>query len=276
MQRDSLGRALAAVNGIRLFCRDTGSDLPAMLCLHGRWGRGETWTNFIDRYHERYRIIAPDQRGHGLSDKPGSGYAAEDMARDAYELIAQLQCLPAVVVGHSMGGRVAAHLAALYPESVRGVAILDEQLGGTAIGPATAGAAEDDDGLTRDWPTPYATINEALRDLQGRFKHESNVRYFAESLTETLDGYDFLFSRRAMAAIARACRDWRDILERIECPVLIVRAAESWCLSKKEADEMCSIARDCTYFEVTDSDHMVYADNPAEFHAGFEEWLRRF
>jgi pimeloyl-ACP methyl ester carboxylesterase len=270
-----VGRALAAANGIRIFCRDTGSSLPAILCLHGRWGRGETWIDFMERYMDRYRIIAPDQRGHGLSDKPGGGYAAEDFARDAYELVAQLDCLPIVIVGHSMGGRVGAYLAALYPEAVRGVAILDEQLGDSAAGSPPGGVESDDNGLTRDWPTPYATIAEALRDLRARFTYESNVRYFAESLTETLDGYDFLFSRRAMNAIARACRGWRDILGRIECPVLIVRAAESRCLSKEEADTMQSIARNCTFFEVSGSDHMVYADNAEEFYGGFDEWLRR-
>jgi Predicted hydrolases or acyltransferases (alpha/beta hydrolase superfamily) len=226
------------------------------------------------RHRDRYRIIAPDQRGHGLSDKPGSGYGAEDMARDAYELLRQLQCPPAIVVGHSMGGRVAAYLAALYPEAVKGVAILDEGFGG----PVAALASDDpnDDGLTRDWPTPYSTIDEALRDLGGRFKRQSSVRYFAESLVETLDGYDFLFSRRAMAAIARASRDWRDSLGRVECPVLLVRAAESWSVPREEADEMRGIAKDCTYVEVPDSDHLVYLDNPAEFYRGFDEFLRRF
>ncbi len=273
MSRHVLGRAVAAVNGIRLFCRDTLSQSPCILCLHGRWGRGETWSDFIARYRDRYRIIAPDQRGHGLSDKPGSGYSAEDMARDAYELVTQLRCVPAIVVGHSMGGRVAAYLAALYPEAVKGVVIIDEQLGCTAFAPATDDPT--DDGLTRSWPTPYSTMDEALKDLGGRFKRPSNVRYFSDSLTETLDGYDFLFSRRAMAAIARARRDWRDILERIACPVFIVRAAESRCLSREEAREMASIAKDGSYYEVSDSDHLVYADNPDDFYRGFDGFIGR-
>mgnify|MGYP001133886209 FL=1 len=239
MSRHVLGRAVAAVNGIRLFSRDTLSHHPCILCLHGRWGRGETWSDFIMRYRDRYRIIAPDQRGHGLSDKPGSGYGAEDMARDAYELLTQLRCTPAIVVGHSMGGRVAAYLAALYPEAVKGVAILDEGFEASNLTPTCDDAG--DDGLTRDWPTPYSTIDEALRDLGGRFERPSSVRYFVESLTETLDGYDFLFSRRAMAAIGRANRDWRDILGRISCPVFVVRASESRCLSREGAREMCSL-----------------------------------
>lgn len=275
MSRHVLGRAVAAVNGIRLFCRDTGTDGPCVVCLHGRWGRGETWIDLVKRYRDRYRIVAPDQRGHGLSDKPGSGYEAADMARDIHELIAKIGCGQAIVIGHSMGGRVAGYLAALYPESVRAVAILDEQLGASVRAPDPAPDAGNDDGLTSSWPTPYVSLDEALADLRRRFKRETNVRYFLESLVETVDGYDFLFSRRAMAAIGRACRDWSDILERVRCPVLLVRAAGSFCLTREDADRMRALARDCSYFEVSDSDHMVYADNPAEFYAGLDEFLRR-
>jgi hypothetical protein len=50
---------------------------------------------------------------------------------------------------------------------------------------------------------------------------------------------------------------------------------DSWCLSEEEADRMKTMIRDCTYFEVTDSDHMVYADNPAEFYPQFDLFLKR-
>jgi 2-succinyl-6-hydroxy-2,4-cyclohexadiene-1-carboxylate synthase len=116
---------MAKVNGINLFYRDTLSGDQTILCLHGRWGRGETWTDLIARYRDRYRIIAPDQRGHGLSDKPIARYAGEDMAADAYELIRYLGCAPVIVVGHSMGARIGAYLAALYPQVVKAFALLD-------------------------------------------------------------------------------------------------------------------------------------------------------
>ncbi len=118
-------RAITEVNGINIFYRDTEEGEQTMLCLHGKWGRGETWSDFISRYRDRYRVVAPDQRGHGLSDKPVARYAAEDFAEDAYRLIEHLDCAPVIVVGHSMGGRAAAFLTALYPNMVKGCVILD-------------------------------------------------------------------------------------------------------------------------------------------------------
>jgi pimeloyl-ACP methyl ester carboxylesterase len=270
----SLARSTAHVNGVDIFYRDAGTAGRSILCLHGRWGRGETWTGLISRYKDRFRVIAPDQRGHGLSGKPEGPYTAEAMAADAHELMRHLGCLPAIVVGHSMGGRVAAYLAALYPGAVRAVAIVDE----TAAGPEEVtyklvGEDLEDDGLTSEWPTPYKTYDEALAHLSGRFKLDTNVRYFLESLAETPEGYDFLFSRRAMAAIARAYRSWHDILRKIECPALLVRAADSWCLSERDAANMRETIASCAYYEVSGSDHMVYADNPDEFYAGFDDFI---
>lgn len=274
MKNTKIKRGMIKVNGVNMFYRDTVFGDRSILCLHGKWGRGETWTDLMFRYKDRYRIIAPDQRGHGLSDKPVARYAAEDFAEDAYQLIKQLKCGPAIVIGHSRGGRNAAYLATLYPEEVKALAILDQQ----AEDPEKLSNLPPEkvtpfDKLTADWPTPYPTYDEALRDLRKRFNRETNVRYFLESLVETVEGYDFLFSRYAMAAIAEYTQRWYHILPQIECPVLFVRAEHSWCLSKEEAEKMRALIKNCTYFEVSNSDHMMYADNPDEFYPRFDQFL---
>jgi len=274
MEESKIKRAMIKVNGLNLFYRDTRSNNQSILCLHGKWGRGETWTDLMFRYKDRYRIITPDQRGHGLSDKPIARYAGEDFAEDTYQLIKRLECGPAIVVGHSMGGRNAAYLAALYPQEVKALAILDQQ----AEDPEKLSNLPPEkvspvDKLTADWPTPYPTYEEALRDLRKRFSRETNVRYFLESLVETVEGYDFLFSRYAMAAIGEYRQEWYHILPQIQCPVLLVRAKDSWCLSEQEAKKMRTLIKDCTYFEVANSDHMVYADNPDEFYPQFERFI---
>lgn len=267
-------RAMIKVNGVNLFYRDTSSGDQSILCLHGRWGRGETWTDFMSRYGNKYRIISPDQRGHGLSDKPVGRYAAEDLAEDVYQLIKQLNCSPVIAVGHSMGGRIAAYLTALHPEAVKALAILDETAegkeGGEYLPPEKIPPVDE---LTAEWPTPYPTYEDALLDLKKRFLRETNVQYFLESLVEAVDGYDFLFSRYAMSALAAHSRGWFHLLPQIQCPVLVVRAAESWCLSRENAEKMRKLITSCTYFEVDNSDHMVYADNPEQFYSHFEQFM---
>jgi pimeloyl-ACP methyl ester carboxylesterase len=267
-------RDFVTVNGINIFCRDTAEGKKTLLCLHGRWGRGETWTDLMRRYLDRYRVVAPDQRGHGLSQKPETGYSGTDFARDAYELIVRLHLDPVVVIGHSMGGRVAGTLAALYPEAIKGLAILDEPAQEQKREVVTTDDGTPTDPLTGDWPIPYPTYQAALDHLHGRFERETNVRYFLESLVETPEGYDYMFSRAAMGSIERDYCDWDDLLERIRCPVLLVRASNSWCLSQEEAARMRTAITGCSYFEIADSDHMVYADDPDEFYPGLDRFLK--
>lgn len=268
-----LQRSFTNVNGIKIFYRDTVAGPETMLLLHGRWGRGETWIDLMRHYHERYRIIAPDQRGHGLSDKPKGRYSAGDFAQDMYELIMKVDCAPVTVIGHSMGARVAGTLAALYPEVVKALAILDEPAGEPGHEYVLPEDAIPVDPLTSDWPTPYPTYQDALDHLREKFKLETNVRYFLESLIETSTGYDFLFSRYAMGAISRDYADWYEFLDRINCPVMLVKASESWCLSQEEADKIRLAIPDCFYCEISGSDHMVYADNPDEFYPGLDRFL---
>jgi 2-succinyl-6-hydroxy-2,4-cyclohexadiene-1-carboxylate synthase len=203
-------------------------------------------------------------------------YAAEDFAADVYGLIKRLRCGPVIAVGHSLGGRNAAYLAALHPKEVKALAILDQQAEDPeGISDLRPEEVPPVDKLTADWPTPYPTYEEAVQDLSQRFGRLSNVKYFLESLVETVEGYDFLFSRYAMSAIDAYRRSWYHILPQIQCPVLFVRAQESRCLSKEEADKMRGLIKNCTYFEVGDSDHMVYADCPEEFYPQFEKFLKK-
>lgn len=104
MKSIKIYRSIIKVNKINLFSRDTKTDAQTILCLHGRWGRGETWSDFINYYGERYRILAPDQRGHGLSEKPVSKYTAEEMSKDMSALLDYLGIKSVILVGHSMGG----------------------------------------------------------------------------------------------------------------------------------------------------------------------------
>ncbi len=272
----SYKRAEIDLRGLKLFYRDTEAGARNMLCLHGKWGRGETWTDLIERYRDRYRIIAPDQRGHGLSDKPVARYSADVQAQDAHDLLIELHATPAIVIGHSMGGRVGAYLAAAFPQAVKALIMID--IG--AAGPEKASDIKPEtlptrDGLTDDWPTPYASLQQAEQHLKLRFKYPSNVRYFMESLVETEKGYDFLFSRHAMGAVGTYMEDWFHLLPKIQCPTLLVQAGnkEDTELTDEITAKMASMISNCTFRKIADSGHMVYADNPGEFYVVLDAFL---
>ena len=77
------------------------------------------WTPVIEALAGQYDIIAPDARGHGLTDGPEQGYSAADHVADAAAFIQALKLDRPAVLGHSMGGAEATLLAASHPKLVR-------------------------------------------------------------------------------------------------------------------------------------------------------------
>ncbi len=89
-----------------------------MILLHGLSDSWFSWSRVLPLFPSGWRVYALDQRGHGDSDKPATGYAARDLAADVVAFLDAKAIRRATVVGHSMGGIVAQHVAALAPERV--------------------------------------------------------------------------------------------------------------------------------------------------------------
>jgi long-chain acyl-CoA synthetase len=88
-----------------------------MVFVHGFAGCAETWEYQVNHFSHRYRVIAPDLRGHGQSDAPFSQYTMPELVEDI-KTIAETLDLPErfVLVGHSFGGSICAEYAKAYPE----------------------------------------------------------------------------------------------------------------------------------------------------------------
>jgi pimeloyl-ACP methyl ester carboxylesterase len=275
MGKIKIYREIAKLNNIDIFYRDTKSNGPAILCLHGRYGRGETWTDFIHHYGEGYRVIAPDQRGHGLSGKPVAKYTAVEMAEDMVELLKYLKLEQVIVAGHSMGGRVSGHLAALHPEVVRALAILDKSAAGAA-GPITLplDQAPTDDPLTRDWPMPFASKEKARQFIRSVMDSDLSCDYFMESLVKTPKGFCMMFSAQAIAANIAYEESWFQLLPGIQCPVLLIRATGSGAVSDQDFARMQALIPRCTAREIHHPDHNVHLGDKKIFYGYFDAWLK--
>ena len=119
----------AQVNGTQLHYVRGGSG-PALILLHGF---PEDWYEFrlvMPRLANRFTVVAVDLRGVGDSAPAESGYDAANLAKDIYQLIRALGLEHVYVFGHDIGGIVAYAFARRYPQSARGVMILDSAVPG--------------------------------------------------------------------------------------------------------------------------------------------------
>ena len=111
-------------NGIRQHYLDAGEGPPVTL-LHGFPETSFAWRHQIPVLATRYRVIAPDLRGYGETDKPATGYDKRNMARDIVELTRSLGIETFALVGHDRGARVATRLAKDHPQIVDRLVVMD-------------------------------------------------------------------------------------------------------------------------------------------------------
>lgn len=113
-----------ASNGIPIYVEDNGAgDLPIVF-LHYWGGSSRTWRHVTSRLTHSYRTITTDHRGWGQSDAPTSGNTLADLVADAEGVIAALGLQHYILVGHSMGGKVAQLLASRRPSGMAGLVLV--------------------------------------------------------------------------------------------------------------------------------------------------------
>lgn len=101
---------------------ERGSGMPLLL-LHGFTGAGLSWADHIDAFAARARVLAPDLPGHGGTPPTATpwGMTVEATADSLATWLAEVHALPAVVLGYSMGARIALRLAVAHPAAIVGL-----------------------------------------------------------------------------------------------------------------------------------------------------------
>ena len=111
-------------NGTRIHVVQRGSGELALVFLHYYGGSSRTWDEGASELSDRYRIVATDHRGWGASEAPADGYRIADLAADAEGVIEALGLRRYVLVGHSMGGKVAQLIASRRPGGLEGLVLV--------------------------------------------------------------------------------------------------------------------------------------------------------
>ncbi|MBC7281068.1 alpha/beta hydrolase [Hoeflea sp.] len=244
---------------ISLNVRQAGAG-PLMLFFHGITANSAVFAPLMARLSDRFTTVAVDQRGHGLSDKPESGYEAADFADDIAALIRALDRGPAILVGHSLGSRNSVTAAAKYPDLVRSVVAMDfTPYIETEVFDALEARVNAGDQLFKDVETVEAY-------LAGRYPNipAPAIRIRAESGYHPVEGgLRPLASPAAMAQIAKGLRsDLTQAYRDVRKPVLIVRGGESRLVSAEALAKTSGLRPDLPVVVVPGADHYVNEVSP--------------
>jgi pimeloyl-ACP methyl ester carboxylesterase len=181
----------------------TGGHGPALLLIHGWPETWYAWRHVMPALARDFEVIAVDQRGIGLSDKPAGGYDTGTLATDLVKLMDALGHERFSVVGHDTGFAIGYALAADYPERVERIALAE--IPGPPTSAASPPAFLPDPVNNKLWHIPFNRVENLPEQLiagreaayfgyefaiQGGNVPEEAIRYYVDTVSnpESLHG----------------------------------------------------------------------------------------
>lgn len=254
----------------RLHYEEKGSG-PAVCLIHGLAGDLSAWRSQIDSLSSSYRVIAFDNRGAGQSYQADESESTLELARDTIELLDQLNVGNAQIVGRSMGGAIAQHMALLQPGRFDSLVLCAS--------------------FARLDPLGIRVLTNMREVLEWRNSWEDHARHsvpnfvsadFYNNSPEAIAQIEKLIggeTRNPACYVAQnhACleHDTLDRLGEIDTPVLVLAGGR---------DPICSLT--CTQWMIDglpnvesvifeDSSHFFLIEEPTRFAETLEGWLAR-
>lgn len=199
-----------------------------ILFVHGFGGHALQWEKQLAAYAEKYRVVAPDLRGHGLSDHPDSLYTMQEHVSDLERIVEQLNFPKQfVVIGHSFGGAIASSFTLRNQTRVEKLILI-----GTASS-FKLGVAQD---IVSRLPTQYA---EPLRPYLP-------VKFNAP-----------LFVMKRMYLDNVATWNGKDVLPQIHVPTLVILGVRDLVFEQSRYEEVADLIPNAQLAKIPVSAHMV-------------------
>lgn len=259
-------RKFLDVNGIILHYLDSEGQGQNILLLHGLMGRATGWLETARWLTPNYRVIAIDQRGHGLSEKVDNAYTRDHYVNDVIAVIEQLQLQPTILIGHSMGALHAWGVAARRPDLVNGLVIEDSSA------EKNYPQQEKWKKWYNSWPVPFESM-QAVRQYFGNLR-PMYADHFMEMMVEDADGYRPIlqFEHLLQTVAGWENQNYWDEIETIQCPTLVVRGEQSD-VPREELVKMAVRLQKGKFVEIPNAGHAIHYDQSTAWRVVVENFL---
>lgn len=252
-----------AAAAIRLHVAESG-DGPPLVLLHGLGASNEDWEYQLAAFSARYRCIAPDLRGFGLSPKAGN-YSVPRFAADVWALLDAQGIGRFGLIGHSMGGAVALQMAVEQPQRVDRLVLAD----------TLPSFCANSMGKRMLFATRYATMGLlGPKRLAGAIAQKlfPNPDQFA--LRERVRLRGLANDRGVYLETIRSLVTWSvlDRLDRVSMPALVLAAEQDY-FPRSDAEAFAAALPDARLIVFPGTHHALPLEAPQEFNAAVLEFL---
>jgi esterase len=251
---------------MKLFFRELGKGQP-MVIMHGIFGSSDNWLTQARFFSSKYHVFTIDLRNHGQSGH-SDVFDYASMANDLQEFIDSKNLKDAIVIGHSMGGKVAMNFALAHPEKLQKLIVVD-------IAPKFYNLEHYVilDGLQAIPINTVSTRQEADETLS-KFVAEADVRQFLLKNLQRKQEGGFSWKLN-LPVIAKNLKNIGLDLQfdgKFEKPALFIRGAKSKYVSDEDMTRIKEIFPKAE-LETLDTGHWVQAEKPQEFVDLVMRWL---
>ena len=265
---------LLVIKGVNLNVKLVGSGQPLAL-LHGFTGSAANWHSHIAVLARQFLTIAVDLLGHGGSDSPADPgrYSMERCVEDLIAVLDQLGFEYVNLLGYSMGGRVAMHVAATHPERVRALVLESASPGLADSAERQARAASDEvlaERFEREGLEAFVSYWESLPLFASQMRLLESVRADLRAQRLQNNPLGLANSLRGLGTGVQSSL-W-ECLPDLRIPTLLI-AGELDSKFVGIARAMAQALPTATLAIIPDAGHTVHLEQPDEFNRLVSAWL---
>lgn len=259
------------IGNINLHYKEAGEGPPVLL-IHGLAGDHTAWLNQVDALKDRFRVVVFDNRGAGQSTQMDEPVSTQDLAGDTIGLMEALELQGAHIVGRSMGGAIAQHVALERPDLVASLVLCASFARLDPLGRRVLTNMRE----VLEWRGSWADhARHSLPNFLG--SNYYNQETSAVKRIETLIGGETrlpaCYVQQNYACLAH---DTLDRLDEIRCATLIMAGTNDPICSPTAAGWMSEGIPNARSVMFEGCSHFFLMEQPERFMEELEDWLGRF
>ncbi len=234
---------------------------PVLMIIHGLFGSLDNWQSLAKKWSESFRVISVDVRNHGRSFH-SDDMKFESLVIDLHRIIGHESVKKLHLLGHSMGGKIAMEFAAIYPDLIDSLIIVD-----VSPYPYPPHHTEVFDMLQAIDLRSLSSRVEIEKEVRNRIDNESVIQFMMKNIrrNESTLTFEWKFNLSVLS------RDYLYLIQRLPSQgfngrTLFIGGEESKYITKETSLYLFDLYPKAILEYVSNAGHWVHADNPSEFY----------
>lgn len=246
---------------MKLFSRIYGEGAP-LIILHGLFGMSDNWKTLGKRFSDSFNVHILDLRNHGRSPH-GNQFHYDVMCDDLLQYIQEKDLQDIILIGHSLGGKLAMKCASEYPEYIKKMIVVD-------IAPREYNVDFHKNLLNKLLQIPLNQYKQRkeVEDIMNQYSISKNISLFLlkNLYRDDLGNFSWRFNLKVLACQLDNIKPADFIVGELSTPTLFVKGEKSDYITKQDERIISKHFKEVNFCTINNAGHWVHAENQDDFY----------